>query len=183
MGIDGTLIPVFPLYTNVMYDRILVPTDGSETAAAAVEHAVRLATEYDAEIHGLYVVDTNAMSITLGPEQVDRLHQGQFEEMGELNDDANEALQVVADAAEAAGIPVTTVIRGGKPHKKIGDYIEEGGIDAVVMGSRGRSGVKRRIMGSVTERVLRSTTVPVLVIDEKGVEDDGEAPVGTPASE
>lgn len=166
-----------------MYDRILVPTDGSETAEVAVEHAIKLATEYDAEIHALYVVNTDAISITLGPEQVDRIMTGQFDEMEELNADAEAALQTVVDAAEQAGLQWTTDIRGGKPHKKIADYVEELDIDAVVMGSRGRGGVKRRVMGSVTERVLRSTTVPVLVIDEKGVDKSEKAQVGTPAAE
>lgn len=151
-----------------MYDRILVPTDGSSTAEAAFEHAVELATRYDAEIHALYVVDTDAMSIALGPEQVDRVLNGRFEGMSEIREKAEEAIDRVAAIAEEAGVECHTEIRGGQPHRKIRDAIDDDGIDAVVMGSHGRSGLKRRIMGSVTERVLRSTTVPVLVIDEKG---------------
>lgn len=166
-----------------MYDRILVPTDGSETAEAAVEHAVQLAGAYDAEIHALYVANTEAMSITLGPEQVDRILTGQFAEMDELKAKADRALGTVATAAEQAGVPVTTEIRGGQPHRKIADYVEEGDVDVVVMGSRGRSGVTRRIMGSVAERVLRSTTVPVFVIDEQGVESGTEETLGTPTSQ
>ena len=151
-----------------MYDRILVPTDGSSTAEVAFEHAVELATRYDAEIHALYVVDTDAMSIALGPEQVDRVLNGQFEGMSEIRDKAEEAIDRVAAIAEESGVECHTEIRGGQPHRKIRDAIDDDGIDVVVMGSHGRSGLKRRIMGSVTERVLRSTTVPVLVIDEKG---------------
>lgn len=159
-----------------MYDKILVPTDGSDTAEAAFEHAVELAKRYDAEIHALYVVDTDAMSITLGPEQVDRIMAGQFEGMGDIKQEAEEALDRVKAIAEENDVKCTTDIRGGRPHKKIGDCIDDSDIDAVVMGSHGRGGIKRRIMGSVTERVLRSTTVPVLVVDEKGVteEDDAE---------
>ena len=162
----------------MLYDRILVPTDGSETAETAFEHAIELAKQYDAEIHALYVVDTDAMSITLGPEQVDRVLTGQFDEMEELKEDADDALDSVAEMAEAAGVECVREVRGGQPHKKIKDYVDEADIDVVVMGSHGRGGIKRRIMGSVTERVLRSTTAPVLVIDEKGVdkEEEMEAP-------
>lgn len=166
-----------------MYDRILVPTDGSSTAESAFEHAVELATRYDAEIYALYVVDTDAMSITLGPEQVDRVLTGQFEGMSDLKEKADGALARVAEIAEEHGVECHTEIRGGQPYKKIRDAIEDNEIDAVVMGSHGRGGLKRRIMGSVTERVLRSTTVPVLVIDEKGEteEPDPDAEAEKPA--
>lgn len=150
------------------YERILVPTDGSSTAKAAFRHAIELASQYDAEIHALYVVDTDSMSITLGPEQVDRIRQGHFAGMTEIRDRAENAVEEVAEMAEERGIDCTTDIRGGRPHEKIRDYAEEEGIDLVVIGSAGRGGIKRRILGSVTERVLRCTTVPVFVIDEKG---------------
>lgn len=165
-----------------MYDKILVPTDGSSTAEAAFEHAIELARQYDAEILALYVVDTDAMSITLGPEQVDRVMTGQFEGMGEVKEEAEAALERVEAIADERRVECDTEIRAGTPHKKIGDCIDDSDIDVVVMGSHGRGGLKRRIMGSVTERVLRSTTVPVLVIDEKGeTEEEDEKRAEKPA--
>jgi len=110
-----------------MYDRILVPTDGSSTAEAAFEHAVELATRYDAEIYALYVVDTDAMSIALGPEQVDRVLNGQFEGMSEIREKAEEAIDRVAAIAEEAGVECHTEIRGGQPHRKIRDAIDDDG--------------------------------------------------------
>jgi nucleotide-binding universal stress UspA family protein len=151
-----------------MYERILVPTDGSKTSEVAVDHAVDLAEKYGAELHALYVVDIDAVSYGLGTEQVDRIRQGNFGEMDELEDKANEATGFVADAGETAGIDVVEDVRAGQPHRVISDYIDDNDIDLVVMGSHGRSGVKRAILGSVTERVLRSTHLPVLVVDEQG---------------
>jgi len=64
-----------------MYEHILVPTDGSDVAEAAVDHALDL-EKYDAEVHALYVVDIDSVNYSLGTEQVDRLKQGRFDEMG-----------------------------------------------------------------------------------------------------
>jgi nucleotide-binding universal stress UspA family protein len=148
-----------------MYEKILVPTDGSDTAENAVEHALDLADKYDAEVHALYVVDTDSMSLTLGGEQLDRIEQGQFGEMEEVKSKADAATGYVADHAADRGLEAVEHISAGKPHDMIADYAEDHDIDLVVMGSHGRSGVRRAILGSVTERVLRSTEVPVLVVD------------------
>ncbi|ELY74469.1 universal stress protein [Natrinema pallidum] len=148
-----------------MYERILVPTDGSNVAEAAVEQAIDIATKYDAEIHALFVADTDAIAYGLGAEQVDRIRQGQFEGMTELREDAEEATGYVTNAAEAAGLTATERHAGGQPHRMIADYAADNDIDLIVIGSHGRSGVRRALLGSVTERVLRSTHVPVLVVD------------------
>jgi len=151
-----------------MYGRILVPTDGSDVAESAVDHALDLAERYDAEVHALYVVDIDSVNFSLGTEQVDRLKQGRFDEMGELKDQADEAtgvVGVVADRGDERGVDVVEHVSGGRPHKVIANYAEDNGIDLIVMGSHGRAGVRRALLGSVTERTLRSTHVPVLVVD------------------
>ncbi|MFB1063018.1 universal stress protein [Natrinema sp. H-ect4] len=148
-----------------MYERILVPTDGSNVAEAAVDQAIDIATKYDAEVHSLFVADTDAIAYGLGTEQVDRIRQGQFQGMTELREDAEAATGYVTDAAEAAGLTGHERHAGGQPHRMIADYAEDNDIDLIVIGSHGRSGVRRALLGSVTERVLRSTTVPVLVVD------------------
>ncbi|QCJ47705.1 MULTISPECIES: universal stress protein [Haloprofundus] len=153
-----------------MYERILVPTDGSAVAELAVSHAVDLAERYGAELHALYVVDIDAVNLGLGTEQVDRIRQGHFSEMGELESRATESTGVVAAAAGDRGIDVVEEIRVGRPHKVIANYAEKEDVDLVVMGSHGRAGVSRALLGSVTERVLRSTHVPVLVVDRQGAE-------------
>jgi nucleotide-binding universal stress UspA family protein len=148
-----------------MYDRILVPTDGSDVAEAAVDHALDLAEKYDAEVHALYVVDIDSVNLSLGTEQVDRLKQGRFGEMEEIKSKADEATGVVADRGAERGVDVVEHVSGGRPHKVIADYAEEHDMDLIVMGSHGRAGVRRALLGSVTERTLRSTHVPVLVVD------------------
>jgi len=82
-----------------MYERILVPTDGSNVAEAAVDQAIDIATKYDAEVHSLFVADTDAIAYGLGTEQVDRIRQGQFQGMTELREDAEAATGYVTDAA------------------------------------------------------------------------------------
>ncbi len=150
-----------------MYENILVPTDGSDTAEIAVDHALDLAETYDATVHALYVVDVGHLSISLGPEQVDRIQAGQWREMDELRERAESAIDVVTDRAQARGIDAVEHVAAGKPHSMIAKYAKNHDIDLVVMGSQGRSGVKRALLGSVTERTLRETRIPVLVVDAR----------------
>lgn len=123
-----------------MFERILVPTDGSGPANAALEYAGEIATEEQVTVHVLHVVD---------PDE---------------EDDADELL---AESREWAGGTDATVIdekRTGEPRKAILEYAANNGIDAIVMGTRGRRGVGRLLLGSVTESVVRGATVPVLVV-------------------
>ena len=151
-----------------MYDHILIPTDGSDTANVAVDHAVDLAAKYGAQLHALYVVDIDAVNFGLGTEQVDRIRQGNFGEMTELQEKADAAMDAVTSAAAERDVDVHEEVRVGAPHEVIAGYADNNDIDVVVMGSHGRAGVRRALLGSVTERVLRSTHVPVLVVDERG---------------
>jgi nucleotide-binding universal stress UspA family protein len=148
-----------------MYDNILIPTDGSEAAQNAVEHAVDLAEQYGATVHALYVVDVDATNLTLGTEQVDRIRQGRIGEMPEVQAEADEATSRVADAAATRGVPVEEHVTAGSPSRAIRNFVDENDIDLVVMGSHGRSGLSRVVLGSVAEKVLRRTRVPVLVVD------------------
>ncbi|MFQ3318159.1 MAG: nucleotide-binding universal stress UspA family protein [Natronomonas sp.] len=150
-----------------MYDKILVPTDGSDTAEQAVEHALDLADKYGAELHALYVVDIDSMSLALGAEQLDRIEQGQFDQMEEVKAKADAATGYVAEHGRDRGIEVVEHISSGRPHEMVATYAENNDIDLVVMGSHGRSGIKRALLGSVTERTLRETRVPVLVVDAR----------------
>lgn len=151
-----------------MYERILVPTDGSEVAGVAVDHAVDIAEKYDATVHALYVVDPDWLTYSLGTEQVDRIRQGEFGELTDLEADAEDATGVVADAARERGQHAIEEVRAGTPHKIITTYADNEDIDLIVIGSHGRSGVKRALLGSVTERVLRSSHLPTLVVDKQG---------------
>ncbi len=148
-----------------MYERILIPTDGSAVANAAVDHALGLAEQFGSEVHALFVADVDAVTYGLGTEQIDRIRQGNFQGMTDLREDAEAATGSVAERAQSLGLTAVERHAGGRPHKLIANYAAENDIDLIVMGSHGRSGVRRALLGSVTERTLRSTRVPVLVID------------------
>ncbi len=148
-----------------MYNTILIPTDGSEVAENAVTHAIDLATKYDASIHALYVVDLDAMDVAVGTEQIDRFRQGDLSDLPELESRARRATGYVAKEASDHKLDVTEAIVAGNPRKQIANYGEEHDIDLIVMGSAGRGGVRRVLLGSVAERTLRTTDIPVLVVD------------------
>ena len=154
-----------------MYERILIPTDGSDVADSAVDHAVDLAAQYGATVHALFVVDPEAVTYSLGSEQLDRLNEGRFGEMEELEAQANEATGYVAAAAREHGVDAVEELRVGKPHEVIANYAGGNDIDLIVIGSHGRSGIRRALLGSVTERVLRSTHRPVMVVDYREPEE------------
>jgi len=151
-----------------MYEHILVPTDGSETAENAVDQAIDIASKYGSTVHALYVVDVDATSYSLGTEQVDRIRQGHLDEMTEVKEDADEATGYVAARGDEHGVEVVEHVTAGEPARAIRKFVDDNDIDLVVMGSHGRSGLKRVILGSVTEKVLRRTRLPVLVVDVHG---------------
>ncbi|MFB6107858.1 MAG: universal stress protein [Haloplanus sp.] len=140
-----------------MYDAILVPTDGSEGVEETLRHALSLARDHDATVHALYVVDRR---FELAADE-DR------EELtARLADRGEEAVAAVADRAREAGLDAVTDVREGIPYKTVLDYVEEAGVDVVVMGTHGRTGRDRLAhLGSVTDRVVENATVPVFVVN------------------
>ncbi|ELZ35572.1 universal stress protein [Halorubrum tebenquichense] len=138
-----------------MYSEILVPTDGSPASDAAIEHAIDLADRYDARLHALYVVDGAAYSsLEAGAEVV----------VDALESEGEAATGRVADAAADAGVDCVATVASGTAYQSIHDYVDEHGIDVVVMGTHGRKGLDRYLLGSVTERVVRTSDVPVLTV-------------------
>lgn len=140
-----------------MYDTILVPTDGSEHAHRAAEHARTLASAFDASVHVLAVVDVDAAA---GPFSAGGVDEAYLDRLGA---GADEALEDV-EAAIGGDIPVYTDRRKGHSSEEILSYVDEFGIDAIAMGTHGRTGVSRFVAGSVTETVLRQSPVPVLTV-------------------
>jgi nucleotide-binding universal stress UspA family protein len=140
------------------YDDILLPTDGSEAASAAIEHAIALAGRYDATIHALSVVDLSALA---GSYDGGAAVPGVIES---LEGGSEQAVSEVAERCERHGVDVRTEVTQGTPYQAIGAYVEEGGIDLVTMGTHGRTGLGRYLLGSVTERVVQTSKVPVLTV-------------------
>jgi len=138
-----------------MFDEILVPTDGSDASASAIDTAIAVADAFDARVHALY-------AISLEPYYPLEITMDRVVEV--LEGEGEEAIQAVAGAAEAVGLDYVTEIARGMPHESIQKYVDAHDIDMVVMGTHGRTGVDRTLLGSVTERVLRTATVPVLAV-------------------
>lgn len=137
-----------------MYERILLPTDGSDLANQAFEHALDLAETYDAELHFVYAVDVPTEVGDIDASMVRR----ELENVGE------EASESLAHRAEEAGLDVTTELLRGRPHEAILNYADENDVDLIVMATHGRSGLDRYLLGSVTEKVVRLSDVPVLTV-------------------
>ncbi|RQG94210.1 universal stress protein [Natrarchaeobius chitinivorans] len=142
-----------------MYDTILVPTDGSEKSTVALEHAIDLASTYDATLHAQYVVESSpAFSAELDETTEEEIY-------GSLFDAGRRAVDEVAARADDDGVPeVETVVDRGRPHEEILGYADDADVDLVVMATAGRTGESRELIGSVAERVVRSSPVPVLTV-------------------
>jgi len=151
-----------------MYHRILVPTDGSTASEGAVDHAIELAKQYDATLHALYVVDSGAYSsLEVGSEIV----------VEALRKEGESAVEDVRSKAESAGVEVETAVKTGIAHRSIVDYVSDEAIDLVVMGTHGRTGVGRFLLGSVAEKVVRTADAPVMTVrasDEEAEASDEE---------
>ncbi|MEF8788833.1 MAG: universal stress protein [Haloarculaceae archaeon] len=146
-----------------MYDDVLVPTDGSEQAANAVEEGIRLAEQLGATVHALHVVDEfEAKIVPITGEQEQK--RAEYLEYGER------ITGEVADLAEEAGLDCVTAVETGIAHKEIQRYVEENDIDLVVIGSRGLGGVEEMLLGSTADKVVRLVDRPVTVVYKRPTE-------------
>ncbi|WP_144906250.1 universal stress protein [Halobellus captivus] len=138
-----------------MYERILVPVDGSAPSDAAADHAITLARDADAALSVVSAVDVHALEAAkLDSEALLDAYEAE----------AEKHVAAVADRARASGVDVDTAVIRGAPYRAILDRIDAVDADLVVMGSHGRRGLERYLLGSTTERVLRLSAVPVLVL-------------------
>jgi nucleotide-binding universal stress UspA family protein len=143
-----------------MYDRILVPTDGSDVARTAAEAAIALADRFDAELHVLHVLEFGDL-----PPGIQDAGADEFARRGE------QATTTVAGMAADAGVDATRVVvdAGDTVHQAILAYAADNDVDCIVMGTYGRTGLDRWVLGSVAERTLRESSVPVLSVHEDTV--------------
>lgn len=138
-----------------MYNKILLPTDGSDESMQAVNHAEELADKFGAEVHILHVADiTKEAGEPRIPSQVEAMRDVGEDIVDEVENDFENA-------------HTETSVKVGIPHQEINSYVEEEDIDLVTMGSHGRSGLNRMLLGSVTEKVLRTCSVPVLTVQSE----------------
>jgi nucleotide-binding universal stress UspA family protein len=154
-----------------LYNRILVPTDGSREGRRAVGHAVAVAEAHGATVIALYVINTasyNGIPMESSWKNVTTL----------LDTDAQAALDEVVDIGAERGVTVETEIIEGSPSREIIRAAEANDCDLIVMGTHGRGGLDRLLLGSVAEKVVRSAPIPVMTV-RVGIE---PADVGGPAT-
>jgi nucleotide-binding universal stress UspA family protein len=141
--------------------RILVPTDGSEVSQKALEPALELAKQLGASIVAYHGIEAN-LPYYRGEDYVDTSAMKALEARAE--EEAAKYVSQVKAAADAAGIPCDTVVtKPAVPHEGIVAAAEKNQCDLIVMSSHGRSGLRSFVLGSVTQRVLASSKIPVMV--------------------
>jgi nucleotide-binding universal stress UspA family protein len=140
------------------YDRILIPTDGSEAATAAIAHGVAIADRFDSTVHALSVVDVGGVvgAYDAGP--------GIPKLIDSLEEECEQAVTVVKEECANRDIDIVTEVVQGTPYRAIQEYAEDEEIDLITMGTHGRTGLERYLIGSVTERTVRASDVPVLTV-------------------
>ncbi|ADJ15625.1 universal stress protein [Halalkalicoccus jeotgali] len=141
-----------------MDTRILVPIDESEQSETAFEYA--LETFPEASITVLHAIDPRELRTYGGVEgwiDMDELAAQRRAYAQRLVDEAREH-------ADERGITLSTAVETGKPARTVVEFVKDNDIDHVVIGSHGRSGVSRVLLGSVAERVVRRSPVPVTIV-------------------
>ena len=138
------------LPTGAMYDRLLFPTDGSDPAAEALEYAVAVAREHGGTLDVLSVVTDE---------------DGGTDEDGITREAGERAVEAAAARARERGVSVVTAVSPGDPSEVIVDHARAAGAELIVVPTHGQRGLRRRLLGSVTERVINTAPVPVLAIN------------------
>ena len=132
-----------------MIQRILTPTDNSDPSARAIEQATEIAKSSDATIHALSVIP----EMTRGAKAQE-----------EWDERVTDALAKAREIAEREGLEYEEARGHGPVAREIVDCAEEHDVDLIVMGTHGRSGLHRYLVGSVTQRTIETSPIPVVTV-------------------
>jgi len=143
-----------------LYKKILIATDGSNYTKNSVDYGIDLAKTSEAKLHAIYVVDTAAFASI----PMDAAWESMYEL---LRQEGDEATKYVSDKAWEEGLEVERVTIEGHPADEIIKYAEKNNISLIIMGTLGKSGLDRFLLGSVAEKVVRNSKIPVLVVRAK----------------
>ena len=167
----NTVIEILPHEQGSgMYSQVLVPLDGSEASERALPHAQSLANAFGARVHLLQVISLSHESeaYLAGGEESPTVSEYSLDMAEQITATAQtraeEYLKTTAARLKENGIHVQTSVRQGFTLDNITNFAVENGIDLIVMSTHGRSGLQRFLIGSVTDRVIRFSHVPVLAI-------------------
>ena len=154
--------------TTIFPTKILLATDGSEEAALAAKTAADLANQTDSELHIAHVrprITPHYPGYYLGPEVVEKAEEKEREQ---LDRQAQLLLDTQVEQVRAVGGSVAQLhLRLGRAEEEIVALAEELGAGLIVLGSRGRGGVRRALMGSVSDSVVHHAHCPVLVVRQE----------------
>ena len=142
-----------------MYKKILVPLDGSELSESVLNHVVTIATSCQVpEVVLMRVREPldQGVRIALDPEIAAELDEA-------YHNEAANYLEKIATTLKRKGIAVKVEVLSGNPAEEIIKYSQRSGVDLIIMSTHGRSGVSRWVFGSVADKVIRQTEVPVLI--------------------
>jgi nucleotide-binding universal stress UspA family protein len=140
-----------------LYRNIVIATDGSENSQRAISQGIEIAKLSGATVHALYVVDSTSFSsipMDAGWEAMYEILRGEGEK----------AISEVKERGEASGVEVREVLLEGHPSNEIINFAEKNNADLIVVGTLGKTGLDRFLMGSVAEKIVRGSKVPVLVV-------------------
>jgi len=137
--------------------KILIPIDGSDYSIRAAEFGISVAKLLKAEVTVIYVMDTIVL------DQIGKVTERADAER-ELKGDGERYLKYIKSMAEKAGIRISALLAEGRPFEQIIHLAKGLHIDLIVMGTFGRRGAERILIGSVAERVIEYSTCPVLVV-------------------
>jgi nucleotide-binding universal stress UspA family protein len=145
---------------NTVFRNIMVATDGSELVRKAVFTAIEVAKLNEAKLYAVNVISQG---------DYDSLVHSKNKEWDMVVKDrliaeGKDATSYVESVGKAANVKVESIILEGNPAEEIVDFAEENDIDLIVIGTQGRSGVQRFLIGSVAENVIRQSNVKVLVV-------------------
>ena len=144
--------------TDKLFSRILVPVDGSKFSLQAVKLATRLARHCDSTLLLLHVLDTTVV------EQLQRFSDKSHDEVrADMEKSARVFLKDMSLEVSQWDIEVDIILREGTPHEVILTEADNWGADLIVMGKLGKRGVSRILLGSVAERVIEFTGLPVML--------------------
>ena len=149
-----------------MYERILLPLDGSPLSECALDHARAIAQALgDCEVILFMAVEPAGGQITRGGAAVSDIVRAAQKE---AEADSKEYLSRISAKLNKEGLRTSILVVGGPPSDEILKYSKEANVDLIVMSTHGRSGLSRFIAGSVARKVIDHSAVPVLIVPPKG---------------
>jgi len=147
----------------------MVPLDGSQIAECVIPHIEAIAQKAATRVELVTVVEPLDIptrgQIAISDDEIKKIDD-------EGKNEATKYLERVSSRLNRAGVHADTVILSGKPAESLISYAVSNGVDLVIMATHGRSGISKIIWGSVAEKILRATEIPVLLVKTTGCEGD-----------